>query len=158
MVLLWVVITDRQVFEQWCEMLVSNYICFRYYFIWIWVVITLIILWCLAMYLWTLYNMWHVCWIMYDLGCMLAMNRDPSWYSTDYRVYMGSSMKVLPLRGLPLYLSSYKLDGSVTILKRISLAPTSIWAPIVLKKGNSKIRRYSLMVSMSSTIKSIGMK
>ena len=34
---------------------------------------------------------------MYDLGCMLAMNRDPSWYSMDYRVYMGSSMIVRPL-------------------------------------------------------------
>ena len=50
-------------------------------------------------YLWTLCNMWHVCWIMYDLGCMLMVNRDPLWYSTDYRVYMGSSMIVRPLAG-----------------------------------------------------------
>ena len=55
--------------------------------------------WCMAMYLWTLCNMWHACWIMYDLGCMVAMNRDPSWYSTDYQVYMGSSMIVRPLAG-----------------------------------------------------------
>ena len=34
---------------------------------------------------------------MYDLGCMLAVNQDPSWYSTNYRVYMGSSMIVGPL-------------------------------------------------------------
>ena len=36
---------------------------------------------------------------MYDLGCMLMVNRDPSWYSTDYRVYMGSSMIERPLAG-----------------------------------------------------------
>ena len=24
------------------------------------------------LYLWTLYNVWHVCWIMYDLDCMLV--------------------------------------------------------------------------------------
>jgi len=51
------------------------------------------------LYLWTLCNMWYVCWIMYDLGCMLMVNRDPSWYSTDNRVYMGSSMTVRPLAG-----------------------------------------------------------
>ena len=31
---------------------------------------------------------------MYDLGCMWIINRDPSWYSTDNRAYMGSSMIV----------------------------------------------------------------
>ena len=50
-------------------------------------------------YLWTLCNMWHVCRIMYDLGCMLAMNRDSSWYSTDYRIYMSSSIIVRPIVG-----------------------------------------------------------
>ena len=34
---------------------------------------------------------------MYDRCCMLVMNRDPSRYSTDYWVYMGSSMIVRPL-------------------------------------------------------------
>ena len=34
---------------------------------------------------------------MYDLGCMWIVYRDPSWYSTNYRVYMGSSMTVRPL-------------------------------------------------------------
>ena len=29
-------------------------------------------LWCIELYLWTLCNVWHVCWIMYDLGCMLV--------------------------------------------------------------------------------------
>ena len=43
--------------------------------------------------------MWHVCWIMYNLGCMLMVNQDPSWYSMDYRVYMGSSMTVQLLAG-----------------------------------------------------------
>ena len=65
--------------------------------------------------LWTLCNMWHVCWIMYDLGCMLVMNRDPSRYSMDYQVYMGSSMIVRLFCRLPLYLCSYKLDGSIIV-------------------------------------------
>ena len=53
---------------------------------------------------------------MYNLGCMLAINRDSSWYSTDYRVYMGSSIIVRLLHRLPLYLCSYKLNGFVTLL------------------------------------------
>ena len=94
-----------------------------------WVVITLIILWCMTMYLWTLCNMWHVCWIMYDLGCMLVINRDPWWYSTDYRVYMGSSMIVWLLCRLPLYLCSYKLDSSITfvILERLRHTTRDRW-------------------------------
>ena len=36
---------------------------------------------------------------MYDLGCFWIIYWDPSWYSTDYRVYMGSSMIVRPLAG-----------------------------------------------------------
>ena len=72
--------------------------CFRYY-IWTW--------YC-NNYIWTpmyvevlvnLCNMWLVCWIMYDLGCMLMVNRDPLWYLMDYWVYMGSSMTVWPLAG-----------------------------------------------------------
>ena len=47
-----------------------------------------------------------VCWL----------NRDPSWYSMDYRVYMGSSMIVWSLRWLSLYLCSYKLVSSATLL------------------------------------------
>ena len=62
---------------------------------------------------------------MYDLGCMLAINRDPSWYSTDYRVYMGSSMIVRLLRRLPLYLYSYKLDGAVTNCPWHEAAPSA---------------------------------
>jgi hypothetical protein len=41
-------------------------------------------------------------------------------------------------------------------LKRISSAPTSIWAPVVLKKGRPRIRVYSFMTSMSSTTQSTG--
>ena len=66
---------------------------------WTWFVITLICTLMNELYLWTLCNMWHACWIMYDLGCMLMVNRDPSWYSTDYLVYMVSSMTVRPLAG-----------------------------------------------------------
>ena len=97
--LLWLWSWTGTVLEQWCEVLVFKLNCFHDYFIWTWVVITLnrtlmydvvFVNWC---------NMWHVCWIMYDLGCMLMVNRDPSWYSMDYRVYMGSSMIVWPLAG-----------------------------------------------------------
>ena len=38
---------------------------------------------------------------MYVESCTILvvcwLNRDPSWYSTDYQVYMGSSMTVRPL-------------------------------------------------------------
>ena len=43
------------------------------------------------------------------------------------------------------------------ILKQISPAPTSIWAPAVLKKGHPRMRVNSLVTSMSSTTKSRGM-
>ena len=95
--LLWLWSWTGTVLEQWCEVLVFKLNCFRDYFIWTWFVITLnrtlmydvvFVNWC---------NMWHVCLIMYDLGCMLTVNRDPSWYSKDYRVYIGSSMIVWPL-------------------------------------------------------------
>ena len=36
---------------------------------------------------------------MYNLVCMLMVNQDPSRYSMDYRVYIGSSMTVRPLMG-----------------------------------------------------------
>ena len=40
---------------------------------------------------------------MYVESCtilvVVIVYRDPSWYSTDYRVYMGSSMTVQPLAG-----------------------------------------------------------
>ena len=94
-----------------CVMMVSKLYCFRYCS---WT-------WCCNLDIWTpmyvevlvnLCNMWLVCWIMYDLGCMLGIIRDPSWYSMDYRVYMGTSMTVRSLRWLPLYLCSYKLVGS----------------------------------------------
>ena len=77
--------------------MVTN-VCFRYYLTWTWFVITLIRTLMDELNLWTL-CMWHICWIMYDLGCMLMVNRDPSWYSMDYRIYMDSSMTAWPLTG-----------------------------------------------------------
>ena len=69
-------ITNWHVIEQVCVMMVLKLYCFRYYFTELdRVVITLIVLWCMAIYLWTLCNMWLVCWIMYDLGCMLDYSR-----------------------------------------------------------------------------------
>ena len=44
------------------------------------------------------------------------------------------------------------------ILKRISPAPTTIYAPIVLKKGRPRLSGDSFVVSMSSTTKSTGTK
>jgi hypothetical protein len=93
---------------------------------WTWVVITLFELRCMLNYLWTLCNMWHVCWIMYDLVCMLAMIWDPSWYSTDYRVYMGSSVCVSMCKRGQLCLILYKLVGSMTPTKTpMTPTPTS---------------------------------
>ena len=68
-------------------------ICFRYYFFWTWLVIT---------FNRTLMYGTVMC-DMYVESCMILvvcwLNRDPLWYSTDYRVYMGSSMIVRPLVG-----------------------------------------------------------
>ena len=80
-----------------------------------WVVITLFILRCMLNYLRTLCNICYVCWIMYDLGCMLVMFWGPSRHSMDNRIYMGSSMTARPLQWLTLYLCSYKLVGYATM-------------------------------------------
>ena len=120
-------ITNWYVFEQRCVMLVLKLYCFRYY-IWTWVVITLFVLRGMLNYLWTyvtcgLYvescTILVVCWII----------RDPSWYSMDYQVYMGSSMIVRSLRWLPLYLCSYKLVGSAIAkgLANIKLGGVCWW-------------------------------
>ena len=89
-------------------------------------------------------NMWLVCWIMYDLGCMLGIIRDPSWYSMDYRVYMGSSMIVRPLQWLALYLCSYKLVGSATavLLKFERKIEFKCGSAIQIKRGNYKELRW----------------
>ena len=88
-------------------------ICFRYYLTWTWFVITLIRTLIDELYLWTLCNVWHVYWIMYDLGCMLVESRSfmvidglPGLYGLKY-----DSTTAF---GLLLYLCSYKLDGSAT--------------------------------------------
>jgi len=78
-------------------------------------IITLFVLQCMLNYLWTyvtcgLYveccTILVVCWII----------QDASWYLTDYRVYIGSSLIVQSLRWLPLYLCPYKLVGSAIVL------------------------------------------
>ena len=74
------------------------------------IVITIFELRCMLRYLWAyvtcgLYaescRILVVCWIIRDL----------SWYSTDFRVYTGSSMTVRSFLWLTLYLYSYKLIG-----------------------------------------------
>ena len=50
-------------------------ICFHYYLTWTWFVITLIHTLMDELYLWTLCNVWHICWIMHDLSCMLVESR-----------------------------------------------------------------------------------
>ena len=98
--LLWIVIPCWHCIWTMWQMLVSKLnllpllLLYRTRF-----VITLFHTLMMEMYLWTLCNMWHVCWIIYDLGCLWIVYRDPSWYSTYYRVYMGSSMIVRPLVG-----------------------------------------------------------
>jgi hypothetical protein len=92
-------------------MLVSKLYCFHY--IWTWVVVI------------TMLNS-DVCELfvnlLYHVTCMLnhvrswlylAMIRDPSWYSTDYRVYMSSSVCVSTCKQGPSCLILYKLVGSV---------------------------------------------
>ena len=89
-------------------------ICFRY--LWTRVVITM---WTpmYVRYLCTTCEMdvtyGLLCWIMYDLSCM-RVGLKSYVVSSDYRVYMGSSMMVWSPRWLLLYLCSYKLVGSVT--------------------------------------------
>jgi hypothetical protein len=93
-------------------------LCFRY--LWTWFVITM---WTsmYVRYLRTACEMDVTCgllyWIMYDFGCVLVGLKS-FVVSSDYRVYMGSSMTVWSLRWLLLYLCSYKLDGSVTVSAR----------------------------------------
>ena len=97
--LLWVWSWVGTVFDYDGRCYFQTLICFHYYFTRTWFVITLIRTLMDELYLWTLCNVWHACWIMYNLGYMLMVNWDPSWYSTDYPVYMGSSMTVRPLAG-----------------------------------------------------------
>ena len=65
-------------------------------------------------YLWTYCNMWLVVLNHVRSWLVCWLNRDPSWYSTDYWIYMGSSVMVWLPWWLLLYLCSYKLDGSIT--------------------------------------------
>ena len=63
-----------------------------------------------------LYVMWHVCWILYDLGCcksFIETRRGTRWTTGLYGFKYNSATAC----GLPLYLYSYKLVGSATIHK-----------------------------------------
>ena len=67
----------------------------------------------MEIYLWTLYNVWHVCWIMYDLSCMLVELRPFEVLDGLLGLY-GLKYNSATAYGLLLYLCSYKLDGSAT--------------------------------------------
>ena len=67
---------------------------------------------------------------MYDLGCMWIVYRDPSWYSMDYRVYMGSSMTVRPLAG---YYCTYALINWIVLLQLVSEQDSTLIATCVFK-------------------------
>ena len=88
-------------------------ICFRYYLTWTWFVITLIHTLIDELYLWTLCNVWHVCWIIYDLGCILVES-SPLVVLDGLPGLYGLKYDSVTACGLPLYLCSYKLDGYAT--------------------------------------------
>ena len=75
-------------------------------------------------YLWTLCNVWHVCWIMYWLFVdrlsrpVVVLDRLPGLYGLKYDSATAC--------GLPLYLCSYKLVGSVT--STIRCIQNDFWA------------------------------
>ena len=76
-------------------------------------VITFIRTLMMKMYLWTLCNMWDVCWILYDLGCCNRLSR-PVVVLDGLPGLYGFKYDNATACGLPLYLYSYKLVGSVT--------------------------------------------
>ena len=78
-----------------------------------WFVITLFHTVMMEMYLWTLCNMWHVCWIMYDLGCWGSFIETCRGTRQTTGLY-GLKYDSATACGLPLYLYSYKLVGSAT--------------------------------------------
>ena len=69
---------------------------------------------------------------MYDLGCMLVESRSFTVLDGVPGLY-GLKYDSATACGLPLYLCSYKLDGSVTILSlRIRLHELTVYAKSVL--------------------------
>ena len=76
----------------------------------------------MELYLWTLCNVWHVCWIMYDLGCMLVESR-PFVVLDGLSVYMGSSMTVRPLAGC--YCTCALINWTVLLQLLITMVPCS---------------------------------
>ena len=69
---------------------------------------------CMLNYLWTLCNMWLVCWIMYDLGCMLDYSRSFVILDGLLGLY-GLKYDSATTCSLALYLCSYKLYSSFTM-------------------------------------------
>ena len=80
-----------------------------------WFVITLFHTLMMEMYLRTLCKMWHVCWIMYDLGCCKSFIETHRGTRGLLGLY-GFKYDSATACGLPLYLYSYKLVGSMTTL------------------------------------------
>ena len=74
----------------------------------------------MELYLWTLCNTWHVCWIMYHLGCMLVEAR-PFMVLDELSSLYGLKYNSVTACGLPLYLCSYKLYDSATASMSASL-------------------------------------
>jgi hypothetical protein len=72
-----------------------------------------------------------LCWITTILACMFVGLKSLV-ISLDYRSYMGSSARIWSLRWLFLYLCSYNLDGSVTMIPSGSsywrLSSGSLWS------------------------------
>ena len=95
------------------KMLVSNFNCFCHYFTWTWFVLTFNHTLIYEMYLCTLCKAWHVCWIMYDLACMLVKSR-PFVELNGLPGLYGLKCDSATACGLLLFLCSYKLDGSAT--------------------------------------------
>ena len=109
----WIWLWNWLVFElSVCECF--QLLCFRY--LWTRVVITM---WTLmyTRYLWITCEMdvtcGLLCRIMYDIGCMWVTLKS-FVVSSDYRVYMSSSMMVWSLQWMLLYVCSSKLVSSVT--------------------------------------------
>ena len=71
---------------------------------------------------------------MYVESCTVLvvcwLNRDPSWYSIDYQVYMGLSMIVRPLAG---YYCTYALINLMVLLQLVLEKDLTLIATCVLR-------------------------
>ena len=101
------------------------------------------------LYLWTLCNVWHVCWIMYDLVCMLVESRSfvvldrlPGLYGLKYDSAIAC--------GLPLYLGSYKLVGSTTPCNPWAYVQVLVLEIRILKRIYSRIIVSVIIIVLSA--------